>query len=164
VVRPGRNLPTTPATRVAQPDQAVPAADSRARIQAAVTAGDWATVIRGTRGAPTSDAEMMAWNRQAHAWAHGRLAGAVRALREGRYGEARQAVAAVSGVMRGEPEAVDAERGAEALELARDLEHLTAASPVRKAVRKNAYEKMRGTRWAPLFSDCPLPSPALSVR
>ena len=46
----------------------------------------------------------------------------------------------------------------------RDIEPLAAESLVRRTVRKTAYEKMRGTRWAPLFSDVPTASPAISSR
>jgi hypothetical protein len=161
--------PSLPAPVVRAPTPVPPAPSprihvSRTALAAAVDRGDWATVVRGTRGATRGDEEMLHWNRQAHAWAHGQLASAVRALQERRFGEARQAVGAVTVAMRGEAEAVDAERGAEALELIQDIDHLSEDSPVRRAVRKNAYEKMRGTRWAPLFSDCPAPSRALSVR
>ncbi len=131
-------------------------------VAEAAAQGDWGTVVRATR--TSRDAEMIRLNRQAHAWAHGQLAAAVQALQEGRYADAQRAVKRVAGSMRGEPEAVDADRGAAAIELVRDLQHLAADSPLRTAVRKNAYEKMRGTRWAPLFNDCATPSRALSAR
>ena len=55
-------------------------------------------------------------------------------------------------------------RGLAAIESVLDLQYLEEDSLVRRAVAKSAYEKMRGTRWAPLFNDCASPSPALSAR
>lgn len=141
-----------------------PTQNARAAALAAAERGAWGDVIRQTRVRASTDPEMRSLNYRAHAWAHGRLAEAVQSLRERRYSEARAAVSQVQRAMQGEPEAVDANRGAEAIELMQDLQHLAEESAVRRTVRKNAYEKMRGSRWAPLFSDCPQPSMALSSR
>ncbi len=132
---------------------------------AAAAKGDWSTVLRHTRGAAKdSQPALYALNRKAHGWAHARLASAVRAIRERRYPEAEQAVLEVERTMRGEAEAIDAERGADAIEFMRDIEPLDASSLVRRTVRKTAYEKMRGTRWAPLFSPVPRPGAAVAKR
>jgi len=137
---------------------------SAALAKAAAERGDWAEVIRQTRGASREQTDLRSLNRRAHRWAHGRLAYAVGAVREQRYGDANGAMSEVKTSMRGEPEAVDAARGIQAIELMRDMTSLAEDSPLRSTLRKTAYEKMRGTRWAPLFSDVPLHTPALSVK
>lgn len=137
-------------------------------IAAAIGAADrgaWGRVIELTRAATKAEhPALYELNRQAHAWAHKQLAGAVRSIRSRRYAEARAAVDSVRTSMRGEAEAVDAERGAEAIELMRDIEPLAEKSLVRRTVRKTAYEKMRGTRWAPLFSPVPQPGAAVAAK
>ena len=170
-----------PTVKAAAPKVAVkpapktPAAPKRATstteptaIAAAIAAADkhdWATVLELTRTA-TRDAQpaLFELNRQAHAWAHKQLASAVRSIRARRYQEAHDTVTSVKTAMRGEAEAVDAERGQEAIELMRDLDPLQEKSLVRRTVRKTAYEKMRGTRWAPLFSPVPQPGAAVATR
>jgi len=134
------------------------------RAKEAVASGDWAAVLLLTRDAKEDDKYLRALNREAHAWAHGRLAFAVAAVRRGEFETAHGVVTEVKLAMRGEAEAVDAERGAQAIELMRDLDVLAQESPVRTTVRKTAYERMRGTRWAPLFSEVPQPSAALTSR
>ncbi|MDF1701449.1 MAG: hypothetical protein P1V36_09870 [Planctomycetota bacterium] len=148
---------------------ALPAGTTRAERQAIASAaaaqGDWAKVLRYTRGASRDDEpRLYELNHQAHSWAHGLLASAVRSIRDRRFAEAHQAVHAVQTTMRGQPEAIDAERGAEAIELMRDIEPLAEKSLVRRTVRKTAYEKMRGTRWAPLFSPVPQPGAAVATK
>jgi len=165
----GAILPA-PAVRKALPLPALPPTsaltvpDREKRAQAAAKRGDWAAVLLLTQHVAPEQAMLHALNTQAHRWAHGRLAFAVRATRQGKFTEADAAVAEVKLAMRGESESVDAARGADAIELMRDLDFLAQKSPVRKTVRKTAYEKMRGTRWAPLFSECPQPSAALTSR
>jgi len=44
------------------------------------------------------------------------------------------------------------------------MEYLAQESPVRPSVRKTAYERMRCSRWAPLFGDVPTASAALTSR
>lgn len=88
---------------------------------------------------------------QAQAWANKNLATAVAYAQEGRLTEAEKAVREVRTEMRGQPVAEDAQRGLDAIELAKDLEYLPLDSPVRRAMRKKAREDMRGTRWARLF-------------
>jgi hypothetical protein len=150
---------------VGSPDgDAAPVADPRVVARRAATRGDWATVLRATHGAGEAQPELKVLNHRAHLWAHGRLAFAVRALWERQFDKARDAMDAVRVAMRGEPESVDAERGIEALELMRDIEPLAEKSLVRRTVRKTAYEKMRGTRWAPLFSPVAQPTPAVADR
>jgi hypothetical protein len=146
---------------------ASPTQSAREAALAAAERGAWGEVIRHTRVGARTDPDLRVLNHRAHAWAHGQLASAVRSLREQRYADASRAIAAVQRAMQGEPEAIDANRGAEAIELMQDmqdLQHLSEESAVRRVVRRNAYEKMRGSRWAPLFSDCPVPSRALSSR
>lgn len=137
-------------------------AERRAKI--AALRGDWAAVLQLTRGSTKAQKGLHALNLQAHRWAHDRLAYAVRAVKDGQFVAARNAVAEVKLAMRGEAEAVDAARGGEAIELMRDLDFLAAKSPVRRTVRKTAFEKMRGTRWAPLFSESQPAGAALSSR
>jgi len=149
-------------------DEAEPVVQPRAPTlmlaETAAKRGDWATVLRLTRDATIDQTALRGLNRQAHAWAHGRLAMAVRAVREERYDEARTAMNEVGRTMLKEPEAVDAQRGLRAVEMMRDMLVLSEDSPLRSTVRKTSYEKMRGTRWAPLFSEVPAPSPALTTR
>ncbi len=137
-------------------------AERRAKI--AAVRGDWAAVLQLTRGSTKAQKGLHALNLRAHRWAHDRLAYAVRAVRDGQFVLARNAVSEVKLAMRGEAEAVDAARGSEAIELMRDLDFLAAKSPVRRTVRKTAFEKMRGTRWAPLFSESQPAGAALSSR
>lgn len=118
----------------------------------AARAEDWGEVIRYTRDGTQEDERLDALNRLAHRWAHDQLAAAVRAVERGEYAAARALIEGVARHMRGEPEGVDAERGLEAVETVQHLGYLPGDSAVRKAVRRSMYEKMRGTRWAPLFS------------
>ena len=145
-------------------EQRAPRSPDQMLAETAAKRSDWINVLRLTRDASSSQQGLRALNRQAHAWAHGRLAYAVRAVRAKRYEEAQRAMDEVGLTMKGEPESVDADRGLEAIEHMRDMTVLPEESPLRLTVRKTAYEKMRGTRWAPLFSDVPAASPALSHR
>ena len=156
--------PSTPAPNAAPP--ATPTtADARIRAaRASADRNDWGSVLAQTRDAADEHPVLRSLNRQAHTWAHARLAFAVRAVREARYSDAQSAVDEVRFAMRGEAEGVDAERGFEAIEMMRDIEPLPEESLVRRTVRKTAYERMRGTRWAPLFSPVPQPTAAVATR
>ena len=168
-VRPDAEVPVASAMPYGDPDgEALPPPVVRSADQllaeTAAKRGDWATVIRLTRGASIDQSALRTLNRRAHAWAHGRLAYAVRAVHAERYEEARKAMEEVDRTMRGEPEAEDARRGMDAIVRMHDIVVLAEDSPLRSTLRKTAYEKMRGTRWAPLFSEVPMPSPAISSK
>ena len=69
----------------------------------------------------------------------------------GNVAAAREQIERVKAEMAGRPEAEDARRGLDAIEFVQDLDYLPSDSLVRRAVTRNAYEKMRGSRWGRLF-------------
>ncbi len=122
------------------------------RIEEAAARGQWRDVLAHaakTKGTP--DPALRRLVHQAHVWAHAQLKAARQAILDEAYVHATKLLESVSEQMDGHAEAIDAERGLEAVELAQDLRLLPTDSPVRRAVQKNAYEAMRGTRWAGLF-------------
>lgn len=151
VVRPAERLTARPATTHIRP--AAKNRNTVQRAQEAAARGQWGRVL-GTVGANAArDPQLLRLARQAHQWAHERLEEAVRHLAEGRTADARRAVDEVKGQMAGHTEAEDARRGLEAIEFVEDLAYLAESSAVRRAVRRSAYEKLRGSRWARLFRD-----------
>ncbi|MHC5012722.1 MAG: hypothetical protein ACYTG6_17540, partial [Planctomycetota bacterium] len=150
VIRPPRPVHDS----IAAPRPVAPAATTAAtnfrRAEEAAGRDAWGEVLRLWRTSP-NDPDLGALQLRAHEWAHERLAYAVRMVAESRYSEARRAVEAVQREMAGEPEAIDAARGLVAIQTAEELRHLNPEGTVAKVVRQNAYEEMRGTRWACLF-------------
>ena len=99
------------------------------------------------------DPALLRLAREAHQWAHERLEAAVRHLGAGRTTDARHALEDVQDQMAGQTEEADVRRGLEAIEFGEDLAFLSESSAVRRAVRRSAYERLRGSRWAKLFRE-----------
>jgi hypothetical protein len=150
-----------PAPKAKTPERSavVSAASALTRIDAAATRGRWAEVLRLAEEGDPDDARVAPYVRRAHRWAHERLDYAVASVAAGRFDDALAAVLRVREEMRGQPEAVDAGRGALAVETARDLSFLDRDGVVARTARRNAYEELRGTRWARLFAAPPADAP-----
>jgi hypothetical protein len=128
-------------------------ADLLRLAESAAADGEWGDVVRYTREGIGDDPRMADLHRRAYEWAHEHLAAAVSHLEGGRYADARTEIEGVSRQMRGDSLGLDAERGLEALETVQHLSYLPDDSAVRRAVRRSMYEKLRGSRWAPLFTE-----------
>ena len=145
--------PATPAARPARPARRAQDGQ-RATVSRATRAaeqGAWGEVLRLSGDAPTN-VELLSLRNQAHAWAHAQLRLAVDAVALMRFQEGLDAVKAVLVEMQGHPEAIDAERGVMAIRTLLELRYLDPEGEVAKVVRQNAFEELRGTRWAILFS------------
>lgn len=117
---------------------------------AAAAAGDWCAVLKLTRDA--KDPRSMALGRRARQWAQDKLDWCVREVVAGHTESALESLRKVSVAMAGEPAAVDAERGIDAVLTARALRRLDDPSgEFARSLRRHKYDELRGTRWARLF-------------
>lgn len=123
------------------------------RAREAAAREQWGKVLKIIGDNPARDPALLRIARQAHQWAHDRLEAALRDVEAGRAAEARKTVDVVKREMDGHAAGEDARRGHEAIEYVEDLGYLSEDSAVRRAVRKRAYARLRGSRWARLFKD-----------
>lgn len=120
------------------------------RAETAARNGEWNRVLE-IAGDGTANPALVSLCDQAHEWAHRQLAAAVGAIAQERYEDGLAGVESVFLHMRGQPEAVDAQRGLTAIRTLLELRYLSPDGEVAKAVRQKAFEELRGTRWARLF-------------
>ena len=125
--------------------------------QAAAAAGSWKEVLRAAddaAGLPrdSDTVELALLAQRASRWSLDSLQAAADAAGLQRYGQAVTTLGVVRREMAGHVQAIDAERGLEAVER---LVSLDRGSPREAAdleqARRKAYSEYRGTRWAALF-------------
>lgn len=118
-----------------------------AKVEVAIDGGAWAEVLALADGVPGLERAVEA----AHRHANDQLGAALTAMQQGDRAGARKLLDEIADDFTGHPAGVDAVRGLQALERVADLAVLRSDSPLTKALRKNAFESMRGSRWARLF-------------
>ncbi len=125
--------------------------------RAAAVREQWGDVLRiadDARGLSGPDgAEMAALEDRAHQWVGRTLNDAERFAGDRHPDAALRALDGLSRALAGtvHPASVDAVRGQDAMRVLMQLERASANDPTADMLRKDAYARFRGSRWAPLF-------------